>query len=198
VVNAFVENLDALRQMQSGLQGELVLVRMWRPEDAAGLYRAIDTSRDHLSRWMDWVSRHQTIEDAQEYIARAAVQFTEGEQIGLGIFEGRDGVTVLGGTGYHEIDWTVPALETGYWITESAQGKGYVTETVKLLTNFAFGQLGANRMAIHCDPGNYRSRRVAERAGYRFEGQLRNMSRTPEGGLRDTLVFSMIPADRCH
>ncbi len=196
MVNAFVENLNALRRLQTGLRGDLVVVRMWRPEDARGLFEAIDASREHLGRWMDWVDRHQTIEDAQEYIARAAVSFTEGEQIGLGIFDARDGLTVLGGTGYHEIDWEVPALETGYWISAAAQGHGYVTETVRLLTDFAFAELGANRMAIHCDPGNYRSRRVAERAGYRLEGQLRNKARTPNGGLRDTLVFSMIPADR--
>ena len=36
---------------------------------------------------------------------------------------------------------------------------------------------------------------MAERLGYQLEGRLRNKARTPDGGLRDTLVYSLIPGD---
>jgi RimJ/RimL family protein N-acetyltransferase len=61
------------------------------------------------------------------------------------------------------------------------------------LTDFAFRGLDANRVSIHCDPRNERSRRVAERCGYELEGRLRNAARTPSGTLRDTLIFSRVP-----
>jgi len=59
----------------------------------------------------------------------------------------------------------------------------------------AVAEFNANRISIHCDPRNERSKRVAERLGYQLEGRLRNKARTPDGGLRDTLVYSLVPGD---
>ena len=166
---------------------------MWRDEDAGPLYGAIDASREHLRPWMDWVERHQNVADTQEYITRCLLDFTRRETITIGIFSRHDNRTVLGGTGFHNIDWTVPAVEIGYWSAVAAQGHGFISEAVELLTDFAFRGLAANRVSIHCDPRNERSRRVAERCGYELEGRLRNAARTPTGTLRDTLIFSRVP-----
>jgi ribosomal-protein-serine acetyltransferase len=188
--------LSALRMLREGLTGTKTRVRLWTPNDAEPLFEAIDSSREHLRQWMDWIDRHQSSSDTAEYIARSIIEFTRREQIGLGIFDIADNRTVLGATGFHEIDWTVPAFEIGYWIVKPAQGRGYVGEAVDLLTTFAIDCLEASRIGIHCDPGNFRSRMVAERAGYTLEGQLRNKARTSTGSLRDTLVYSLIPSDR--
>ena len=184
---------DAFRQLRDGLFGRRVVCRMWRDDDAGPLFAAIDASRLHLRPWMDWVDRHQNVGDTQEYITRALIDFTRREQIPLGIFSRHDNRTVLGASGFHDIDWSVPALEIGYWAAVAAEGHGFISEAVELLTDFAFRNLGANRVAIHCDPHNERSRKVAERCGYQLEGRLRNMARTPAGALRDTLVYSRIP-----
>ena len=120
---------------------------------------------------------------------------TSDVHIALGIFDRADNATVLGATGFHNLDWTVPAVEIGYWVIPEVQGQGYVTEAVSLLTDFAFAEFNANRISIHCDPLNERSKRVAERLGYQLEGRLRNKARTPDGGLRDTLVYSLVPGD---
>lgn len=142
---------------------------------------------------MDWVDRHQNVGDTQEYITRTLLEFTRREQLVVGIFDRQDNRTVLGGSGFHDIDWTVPTLEIGYWSAAAAQGHGFITEAVAMLTDFALERLGANRVALMCDPRNERSRRVAERTGYRLEGQLRNASRTSAGDLRDSLVYSRVP-----
>jgi RimJ/RimL family protein N-acetyltransferase len=199
VTKVAIENarpFSALQMLREGLSGSKTRVRLWTPGDAEKLFQAIDSSREHLRPWMEWVDRHQSPHDTAEYIARSTIEFTRREQIGLGIFDVADNRTVLGATGFHDIDWTVPALEIGYWIVKSAQGRGYVGEAVKLLTTFALDNLEANRIGIHCDPGNFRSRMVAERAGYKLEGQFRNKARAASGSLRDTLVYSFIPGDR--
>ncbi|HRA48372.1 MAG TPA: GNAT family N-acetyltransferase [Thermomicrobiales bacterium] len=192
MVNDFAAQIAGLQHLTSGLIGERVIVRTWRPEDAPALYAAIDESRDHLARWMPWVHHHQGETDTADYVARYAEINAQGD-IALGIFSAEDGRTVLGATGFHDIDWTIPALEIGYWASIRAEGNGYITEAIRLLTEFAIAELSANRMVICCDPGNARSRRVAERVGYVLEGQLRNAGRAPDGSLRDTLVFSRIP-----
>ena len=142
---------------------------------------------------MDWTDRHQNVGDTQEYITRSLLEFTRREQIAIGIFSRHDNRTVLGASGFHNIDWTVPAVEIGYWASVAAQGHGFISEAVELLTDFAFQGLGANRVAIVCDPNNIRSRRVAERTGYELEGRLRNAARTADGALRDSLVYSRTP-----
>ena len=186
----------AFRHLRDGLLGSRVIVRLWRDSDAPALFTAIDDARSHLKPWMEWVDRHQEVADTRDYITRTLLEFTRREALVLGIFDRADNQTVLGSTGYHNIDWTVPAFEIGYWIVPAAEGQGYVSEAVALLTDFALSEFSANRISIHCDPRNERSRRVAERLGYQFEGRLRNRARTSQGTLRDSLVFSFIPGDQ--
>jgi RimJ/RimL family protein N-acetyltransferase len=189
------ELFPSLKQLRDGLSGPRIRVRLWRPDDAPALFAAIEASRAHLRPWMDWVDRHQSIDDSLEYITRATLELTQRESIALGIFDAIDDATVLGATGLHNIDWTVPAFEIGYWADVNAHGHGYIGEAVRLVTAFALRTLEANRIALHCDPNNVRSRNVAERNGFRLEGRLRNMARTPFGTLRDTLVYARVPTD---
>ena len=194
-MSTLIPSVTAFRHLREGIVGERVIVRLWNNTDAEALFNALEASREHLRPWMEWVDRHQNIGDSAEYITRSLLEFTRRENIGLGIFDRADNQTVLGATGYHDIDWTVPAMEIGYWATQAAQGHGYISEAVALLTDFAMREFAARRIAIQCDPNNVRSRTVAERLGYQLEGQLRNKARTTSGALRDTLVFSRIAPD---
>jgi RimJ/RimL family protein N-acetyltransferase len=103
--------------------------------------------------------------------------------------------TLVGGSGLHRIDWAVPKFEIGYWCRTRFTGKGYVTEAVRGISAFALDLLGARRLEIRCDSRNLPSARVAERAGFRLEGELRNNELDTGGHLRNTLVYSMIPEE---
>ena len=81
----------------------------------------------------------------------------------------------------------------GYWCRTSFSGQGYTTEAVRGIAAFAFDALGAKRVEIRCDPSNRPSARVAERAGFVLEGELRNDALGTDGTLRNTLVFSALP-----
>lgn len=74
---------------------------------------------------------------------------------------------LVGGSGLHRIDWSVPKFEIGYWCRTRFAGHGYITEAVRGLGAFAFDQLGARRVEILCDSRNHRCVRVAELAGIR-------------------------------
>jgi RimJ/RimL family protein N-acetyltransferase len=90
------------------------------------------------------------------------------------------------------IDWTIPCCEVGYWQRTCFEGRGLMTEALRGVTEFAFTTLFMARVELRCDPLNLRSRRVAERASFQLEGRLRNASRNPQGGLRDTLIYSRL------
>ncbi|MBC8057608.1 MAG: GNAT family N-acetyltransferase, partial [Rhizobiales bacterium] len=100
----------------------------------------------------------------------------------------------VGGTGLHRIDWKVRRFELGYWCRTRCRGKGYVTESSRALTRFAFDQLQARRVEVRMDDNNERSWRVAERAGFAFEGVLRSDSLNPRGEARDTRVYALTGA----
>ncbi|MDW2097456.1 GNAT family protein, partial [Vibrio sp. 1751] len=51
------------------------------------------------------------------------------------------------------------------------------------------------RIAIHADSTNQKSRAVAERCGYEFEGELRNERLTTSGELSNTVIYAKIRRD---
>ena len=174
------------------IETERLLIRPPQPGDGPALNEAIRQSIDHLKRWMDWAQHEPPVEENEAFARRMAASFkTRGDDIALLIYERQSGC-LLGATGMHAIDWSVPRVEIGYWVRDGETGKGYITEAVRAVTDYAFTHLQVERIEIRCEPDNQRSAAVAERCGYTLEGRLRNQMRNPAGDLRDTLVYGMI------
>ncbi|MDR3691332.1 MAG: GNAT family protein [Fimbriimonas sp.] len=170
------------------------LVRPYRAGDGVGMFEAVDESREHILPWMPWGPGHQTAEDSEKLVRTFRARWELREDLPVGIFE-RESGRYLGGSGLHRIDWEVRSFEIGYWIRKSGAGKGHVTETVQLLSKLAFEALDANRVFIRCAAANEKSAAVARRAGFFYEGRLRNGIKDARGVLHDTLMFSLIPED---
>ena len=118
--------------------------------------------------------------------------FVRRETLNLLLIRKSDG-RLVGVSGFNQhLDWRVPRFEIGYWVRTSLQGQGYISEAVRTLTDFAFRDLRALRVAIHCDAANTRSAAVARRGGFTQEARLRNQSRNGDGALNDELIFSKI------
>jgi len=58
----------------------------------------------------------------------------------------------------------------GYNLAEEAQGRGYMTETVRAVVDFAFRRWGLHRVAAAYMPRNERSAAVLARCGFKVEG----------------------------
>ena len=185
---------DTLIPLPDDLRSARLVVRPYHPDDAAQVFAAIDESREQLRPWLPWVERHNSVDDARDFCARCAANWLLRTDLTVGIFALGDG-RYLGGAGLHRFSWQVRAFEIGYWLRRSAEGHGYASETVRLLTRLAFEDLEARRVEISCDPRNERSRRVAERLGFVLEGRLRSIMLDTAGQPRDQLVFSLIPDD---
>lgn len=63
-------------------------------------------------------------------------------------------------------------VEIGYRLVHSAWGKGYATEAVLSLRDFAFSTLGLKRLIAIIDPANTASIRVAEKTGMQYEAEV--------------------------
>src|SRR5579872_7334047 len=149
--------------------GERVVVRPYRAGDGAAVFQAIDESREHILPWMPWGPAHASPEDTELFVRRARARWDTRDDLGVCMFERATG-RFLGGSGLHRIDWTVGSFEIGYWIRKSATGRGFVTESTLLLTQFAFDTLHASRVCITVATPNVRSAAIPNRLGFKLEG----------------------------
>lgn len=83
----------------------------------------------------------------------------------------------------------------GYWLRPEARGRGAATVAVQLVARWAFDELGVQRLELTTAPENVASQRVAERVGFTREGVLRGLVATKDDGRRDSVMFSLLPAD---
>lgn len=82
----------------------------------------------------------------------------------------------------------------GYWLVDSARGRGLATHAAALLSAWAITDGGLVRVEALVEVDNPASLRVAERAGFRREGTLR--SYLAVGGRRaDAIVLSRVASD---
>ena len=79
-----------------------------------------------------------------------------------------DSGALVGDVGIAPVDAEPGVISVGYTIDPAAQGRGYATEAVRALVDYAFEVLGADVVRMHASANNTASIRVAEKAGLRF------------------------------
>jgi ribosomal-protein-serine acetyltransferase len=149
---------------------ERTALRPLGESDAGKLYAAVDENRAHLRRWLPWLDNTRSREDINAF--RVRIQAQENDGIGLTRLLERDN-TVCGVIGFNHVDLLNKKAELGYWLAKPYEGKGLCYKGCAQLATHGFADLGLNRIAIAAAVGNRRSRSVAERLGFSFEGVLR-------------------------
>ncbi len=170
---------------------ERLVLRAPLPGDGAALRDAVADAYLALKEWMPWANTIPTEDEAEETVRTAIESWHQRDRFWFFVFEPNTS-RMLGSTGLERPDWAVPSVDIGYWLRTSCVGHGYITEAANALTRYAFDVFKCNRVTIHCDATNLKSKAVAERLGFTLEGCLRNHRRMHHGALRDTLVHARI------
>ena len=139
--------------------------------------------------WMPW--RRPT--NAHELAA-----LLEGERAVAYPFAQLDATSgrAVGITTYRDVDERNRTLEVGgTWIGRAWWRTAINTEAKLLFLGHAFDTLGANRVAIKTDIRNERSQAAIERLGAVREGVVRHQYIRPDGTLRDTVLYSVVPEE---
>ncbi len=184
-----------LIQVPERIETERLVLMAPRVGLGQALNAAICESLDELRPWMPWAQTAPSVEESEAVLRHQLARFIAREDLVFQFYRRQpDGSAgqLLGGTGLHRFDWTVRRFEIGYWVRTSAQGQGYVSEAVRAMARLAFEDLRARRVEIRMDDDNLRSRAVAERCGFEFEGLLRRDALNPAGEPRDTRVYARI------
>ena len=91
-------------------------------------------------------------------------------------------------------DWMARVTEVSYAVSADARGFGVAAEAVDALAIALVLEHGFQRIEQRVAPGNLASRRVAEKAGFTYEGLLRNAGYVHSGRV-DLEVWSLVAAD---
>ena len=83
----------------------------------------------------------------------------------------------------------------GYWVAAPSRGRGICTQALGIFAHYALNELGLQRVDLIADPDNLASQRVAEKVGFQREGILRAHLRHPDGRVRDSVMFSLLPGE---
>jgi ribosomal-protein-serine acetyltransferase len=166
-------------------------LRIYEERHAPEVFDAVAANRLHLRRWLPWADKVQKIDDTLAFIRKGLEQFARSDGVQAGIWEcGR----YVGGIGVHFIRQESKRTELGYWLAESAQGRGIMTRACAAMTGWCFDELKLNRVEIQCARENARSRAVPIRLGFVEEGILRQVG-TAEAGFVDHVVYGMLACD---
>ena len=158
------------------LQGERVLLRRGRPEDAEGLFQI--RNEPEVVRW--WGS------DEIEEICDQFIEVDEGfviEAYG----------EVVGAIQYHEEDDPMYRhAGIDIFLTASRHGQGLGAEAIRLLARHLFEERGHHRLTIDPAADNVAAIRAYEKVGFRRVGIMRNYERGPDGVWHDGLLMDML------
>ncbi len=147
-------------------------IRPYQPDDVDGVYAAADESRDHVARWMGWMTPGYSREDARAWVNQAVESWEQGESYEHVIIDAKDG-SIVGSCGLNFLNRANGFCNLGYWVRTSRIGEGAARQASLLLRDFGFGILKLNRLEIVIADGNDHSRAVAEGVGATYEGLLR-------------------------
>lgn len=114
-----------------------------------------------------WIPRRDTSREAfDDFVARFAQLTHEGLVICL-----RQTDEIVGGVNINNIvRGSMQSGMLGYVAYASTAGRGYMSEGLRLVVQFAFTELGLHRLEANIQPTNTASLNLVQRLGFRGEG----------------------------
>lgn len=180
-----------LIEFPESLETERLLIRAPLWGDGVSMNEAIIESVEDLKPWMPFAQSIPTLDESERFTREARLNFLKRKQLHMQIFN-KDTGSFIGCSGMHHLNWELRNFEIGYWIRSSCAGKGYITEAVNGITDFAIRELEANRIEIRCSARNTKSSAVAERTGYTLEGIIRREQLGLDGEIHDSKLFAKV------
>ncbi len=99
-----------------------------------------------------------------------------------------EGEKLIGIAGFNWINWGARWGEILYYLSPEERGKGYGTETVRLLCEYAFAHLNLRKVWAKVHADNKASIRVLEKNGFTLAGRLREHVWS-DGRYLDELIY---------
>ena len=166
-----------------------------RPWDAGDVPALLDLESDpDVLRWYLRGGAAPTEEQVAGHVRAAPAEWLAGTNARCVILDAATG-EVAGSVALWVESPGARLGNLGYALRPGHRGRGLASRAVTLLARWAFERAGLERVHAGAVVANTGSRRVLERAGFRYEGVLR--SYLPHAvGRQDVALYSLLPTDR--
>lgn len=178
--------------MNVELRGEHCRLRTWNAGDIDSL--VTHANNPAVARGLyDIFPNPYTRADGERWISESLAGTADPLRLAVEVRgEACGGIGLRLPTGYNQ-----DCLELGYWLGEMHWGKGIATEAVRLVVDYGFNVLHANRIEARVYGWNPASARVLEKCGFQLEGRLRRRM-LKQGERTDQLIYGLLPEDNLH
>ena len=153
-------------------------------------------SKDFLAPWEPkWASDHLTRKSCSNRVYWSKRAINQGTGVPLFLFD--NGTDQLYGAITLDNIRRGPTQSgtLGYWIGEEFARRGYMTEAINALVQYAFTELDLSRIESACLADNKPSRGVLEKCGFKYEGVAQAYIQI-NGRWRTHVLYSALRYDR--
>jgi [ribosomal protein S5]-alanine N-acetyltransferase len=172
------------------LQTKRLLLDRFRPEDQNFVFSALS----HPDVIRHYGVEYHSLEATKEQMDYFENLYLQKMGIWWKIADKENG-TPLGGIGMNNYQMVYNRAEIGYWLLPHYWGRGIISEAMKVMTDYLFREWGLHRLEGVVEEGNSNSSRVLERAGFVYEGTLRDCE-LKKGKYISLMMFSLLATDK--
>ena len=164
-------------------------LRRFAVEDAQAMYDNW-ASDPEVTRYLTWPT-HGSVDISAMVLESWVKSYDQENFYQWAIeFEGRP----VGSIAVVRMDDRTASAEVGYCIGRNWWHRGIVSEAVKAVMDYLFGEVGVNRVSARHDPRNPNSGAVMRKCGMTYEGTLRQHDLNNQG-ICDEVCYSIL---RCE
>jgi RimJ/RimL family protein N-acetyltransferase len=149
------------------LRGERVLLRPFTLDDVKPVVEACQD--DEIHRWTVTIPWPYTEEHARSWIEAHAMQRRAGSAHHFAVVEAATN-SFSGSISLERSAGAPRSAGAGYWIAPWARRRGYATDALRIIVDFAFAATDTDRILLVTMAGNEASEHVAAHAGFEVVG----------------------------
>lgn len=178
------------------IKTDRLVLRKFRQSDAESMYKnwAFD---EFVSRFVTW-RPHKDLEETRQVISKWMERYEKKNYYNWNwaiTIKGKSGVVGAVSALNYENQFNIKKIEIGYCLSQKHWNKGYATEAVRAIANYFLLVLGFNRVYARVDVANEASEKVLQKAGFEFEGILRQAGGSNCNKVCDLAIYSMLRSD---
>lgn len=171
---------------------ESIELRQIQLSDAIDIFNTIDSQRSYLGKWLPFVALTKDVSHTESFVKSVVNAPKDNPQY---VFTIRKYDTLVGLISLNSLDRINKKTEIGYWLSQDHQGQGIMTQSVQKICDFAFEELGLNRIQISVGVGNIPSKSIPKRLGFQLEGVQRDGELLTGNVFTDLEVYSKLKCD---
>lgn len=174
------------------IETERLVLRRFEPDDAEAMYKNW-ASDPEVTKFLTWPP-HKSVDITRKLVGMWISEYAQPDSYSWVIVL-KEINEPIGSIAVVKLDEATSTVQIGYCLGRKWWHRGIMTEALGAVIDFAFDEIGANRVEAVHDPNNPNSGKVMLKCGMKYEGTLRQATVNNQG-IVDSAYYSILRSDR--